>query len=127
MKKLFMIFFALMSLQTFSMAYADNPSANIKIRISGALSDNRYFLCIPNVGCLSILAAERGKVYPVFHPVNVRAIYVTNVSTFRVIPQRFPSSCNVTVDMNKTITISGNITHSNSRGVIINQLHCSVS
>jgi hypothetical protein len=53
MKKLLLLALSLMSLQNPAFA---GSTANIHIRIAGAASDNTYFLCIPNVGCLSILA-----------------------------------------------------------------------
>jgi hypothetical protein len=125
MKKSLIVLIALICVQT--AAFADD-TANIKIRINGAIHDNRYFLCLPNVGCLSILAAEKGKVYPVFHPIQMSGIFVTDVSSgYQLSPQGLPSSCDVTVDTNKTITISGSITTTKNNGVRVNQLHCSVS
>lgn len=124
MKKCLVLLVALMSMQT-AMA---SDTANIRIKINSGVHDNRYFLCLPNVGCLSILAAEKGKVYPIFHPVQMSGIYVTDVSNgFQVSPQGLPSSCNVTVDPNKTITISGSISPAKDNGVRVSQLHCSVS
>ena len=108
-------------------AYGDD-FANVRIKISGAAKDNRYFLCLPNIGCLSILAATtKGKIYPVTHSFEMDNIFVTNMDDFRVHPQGLPTSCNVTVKTNQTITIYGKITQGQNDSILINQLHCSVS
>lgn len=124
MKKLLVLLIALVGMQT---VFADD-TANIKIKINGAVRDNRYFLCLPNVGCLSILAAQKGKVYPIFHPIEMSGIFVTDVSTgYRVSAQGLPSSCDVTVDTNKTITITGSIAVKKDNSIHLNQLHCAIS
>ena len=123
MKKLLIVLIALISMQT---AFADD-AAKIKIKISGAMGNNRYFLCMPNVGCLSMLAAQRGKVFPIFRPIDMNTFFVADVNNnFHLTPQRLPSSCNGTVKTNQTITISGNIT-ANGEKSEINGLHCSIS
>lgn len=123
MKKLIALCLALLITQC---AFADG-TANINIKVSGAVQDNRYFLCIPNVGCLSILAAERGKVYPIYHPVEMHNIYVTNLQNLQVYSTGMPDSCNVTVDTGQTINIYGTIANGSKGSVYINNLHCSVS
>ncbi len=124
MKKLLI---ALMAVTCMQVAVADD-AAKIKIRISGAAHDNRYFLCLPNVGCLSILAAARGKVYPIYRPVEISGLYVTDVNNnFRVTSQGLPNSCDVTVQPNQTITISGKISVIQNNTAMINGLHCSVA
>ncbi len=124
MKKLFIL---LVALTLIPVAMADS-AANIKIKMKGAVHNNRYFLCLPDVGCLSVLAAKKGKVYPIFHPIQMSNIYVMDVNNnFKVFTQGLPSSCNVTVQQNQSITISGNITPGAKNSVIVNQLHCSVN
>lgn len=126
MRKLLILIVALASIQV---AFADG-SANIKIRIDGSLGNNRYFLCIRNVGCLSILGAQRGKVFPVYRTVNFHtgSMYVADTgNNFHLSPQTLPSSCNKTVNPNQTITISGKIADGGNGTVHINQLQCSVS
>lgn len=124
MKKLLVLALSIITMQV---AHADD-TANIKIKISGAMKDNRYFLCMENVGCLSILAAEKGKVYPVFHQIPMDNLYITDANNnFAVYGQGLPSSCNVTVDTNHTITISGSIAPGPHNTVRVNQLHCTVS
>jgi hypothetical protein len=125
MKKLLMLMMA--SIMCMQSVHAED-TANIKIKINGALKDNRYFLCLPNIGCLSILAATKGKVFPIFHPIEMNGIFVTDVnSKFRVTAQGLPQSCDVTVAPAHTITISGKIIPGPNNSTRINQLHCSLS
>lgn len=124
MKKFLVLLVTLFSMQ---FTYADGE-ANIKIKMNGATSDNRYFLCMDGIGCLSILSATHGKIYPVFHPIEMDNIFITDVSNdFTVSPEGLPKSCQVTVDMNKTITISGNIVKGKGQTIRIQNLHCTVS
>lgn len=110
-----------------SMSYADD-TANIKIRITGAMRNNNYFLCLPNVGCLSIAAAQQGKIYPVYHSIEMDYLSVMDVDNqFRVNFAGLPSSCNVTVQPNQTITIYGNLQVGQNNRVQLNNLHCSVA
>lgn len=124
MRKFLILFISL--LVSTQVAFADS-AANIKIRLNGSTSQNQYFLCLPDVGCLSVLAAQRGKVYPIFHSVNLSNIYITDRSNNRVSAQAAASSCNTTVNTNQTVTISGSISVGSDRSVRINQLHCSIA
>ncbi|MBV9576832.1 MAG: hypothetical protein JO149_09435 [Gammaproteobacteria bacterium] len=127
MKKLLILALTYLSISTASLAFADN-TANIRIKMTGATQDNRYFLCLPDVGCLSILAAQKGKIYPIIHSIEMSNIFVTDVSNnLKVSPQGLPASCNVTVAPNQTITITGSIKTGSNKSVYINQLHCTVT
>jgi hypothetical protein len=107
-------------------ALADN-AAKIKINIKGAMKNNNYFLCIPTVGCLSIKAAQRGKVYPIYHPIDLGPLYVLDVNNnFRATGQ-VSKSCITTVDTNQTVTISGSLSSGKNGKTVVNQLRCSVS
>lgn len=108
----------------FQQAFAAN-TANIKIRIAG-VTDNTYFLCMPDLGCLSMLAAKRGKVFPLMNNVEMNTLFVTNVHNMRVYNQGLPSSCNVTVKKNQTITITGTL-NKQTDNVKVTNLHCTVS
>jgi len=101
-------------------------AANIKIKVSGPIHDNRYFLCIPNTGCLSIKAAKRGKVFPKFNGLEMNTIFITDLSTLRVYNQGLPKSCHVTVNTKQTITIYGNLVKRNDR-IDLDNLRCAVS
>jgi len=123
MKKILMLLLAISSLQ---LAYAYD-AANIKIKIAGAIQKNDYFLCVPDLGCLSILDAQKGKIYPITHELEMENMYVLNADGFRLTPLGLPKSCNVKVATHQTITISGKLVKGPQDVVHINQLHCSVS
>lgn len=118
-KKLLLGFLLLSTLATAS--YAD--TANIRMRINGATSDNRYFLCIPNVGCLSIARGDAGKVYPFYNDVRMRNLFLTNLQNFEVSAMGLPPSCNVTVKTGETLAIHGTIRTANRTAYIAN-LYC---
>jgi hypothetical protein len=118
----------LLSLTSLSvLADTEDATANIRIKLSNPAHDNRYFLCMQGVGCLSVLAAQKGKVYPVFHSVEMDNLYVNNVSSMRLSPQGLPKSCDTTVQPNQTITISGQIIPGPDDSAYIKNLHCTVS
>lgn len=123
MKKLLVT--VILSLLAASTVYADD-TANIKIKINGAINDNRYFLCIPDVGCLSMLAAKKGKVFPMYRDVDMNTIFVTNITNNRLYNQGLPKSCQVKVATKQTITISGQL-YTGPDQVSIKQLKCSVA
>ena len=125
MKKLLALL--LVGVASIQFAFAEGGTANIKIKIAGAIHDNSYFLCIPDIGCLSILAAKKGKVYPVIRPIEMNTIFVKDAHTMRDHNQGLPASCNVTVQQNQSITIYGTLEASGTEKVVVKNLHCVVS
>lgn len=103
-----------------------SDTANIRIKLSGSLKDNRYFLCLSSIGCLSIRAAQKGKVYPIYRPFQLYNMYITDLTDLSLHRQNLPSSCSVNVEPNKTLTISGNLTRGSNNRIQISQLQCSV-
>ncbi len=101
-------------------------AATIKIRINGAIHDNRYFLCLPEIGCLSLLAAKKGKIYPVLHPIQMNSLFINNIRTFHVSLAGQPASCNVNVNIGQSVIISGNLSVDAKDQVHVNQLRCAV-
>lgn len=127
MSKIFILFLASMLALTSLQAFAAPESVNIKVKISGAASDNRYFLCMRGVGCLSILAAQRGKVFPIFRSTTMSAFFIQDVNKMRLSPQGLPASCQGRVDTNKTVTITGSIVGGEGDKVRVSGLHCTIS
>ena len=123
MKKLLVLTMLVMT----SMQIYAADTANIKIKIAGAIHDNSYFLCVPDIGCLSILAAKKGKVYPMLNPVEMNTVFITDTRTMRVYNQGLPQSCNVTVQKNQTITIQGSLQTQPGGKVILKNLHCVIT
>lgn len=120
MKKIVCILLALCLQQ----AFAAN-TANIKISIAGP-SIKGYYLCMPDLGCLSMMAAKRGKIYPIPNEVEMNTLFVTDAHNMRVYNQGLPGSCNVTVKRNQTITISGTLNKQADK-VKVSGLRCTVS
>lgn len=120
MKKLF---FVILSLIFINSAYANTPS--LRIKISGVNKNNTYFLCVANVGCLSLLAAEtRGKVFPI-ESGHISYIFTANAKNYQMFPQSLPKSCNIVLNDNEILTISGEL-RENKKKVRINYLNCSI-
>lgn len=97
--------------------------AKLRIKIAGTSADNRYFLCVSNIGCISIEAGNHGKTYPLT-PGNLRYIYATNVTNLRLYPQPLPDSCNIDVKSNQTITVSGRMIKGANDSVYVRDLNC---
>lgn len=124
MKKIVAVLITLLSLQT---VYADDGITHIRINISGAKQDNSYFLCLSDIGCLSIKAGNAGKVYSIYNNVQLSGIAVLDIDkNFRVSVQPVPASCGTAIS-NKTITISGNLVSGLNQNTVINNLHCTIS
>lgn len=120
-----LIIMLLLSLSFSPLAFASS-SANIRFHITGANSDNRYFICVPNVGCLSILAAEHGKGFPFFEDVQMHNIFLTNLENFQVYALGLPPSCNRMVHPGQTLTIYGHLETFGGKS-FIQGLSCSLS
>lgn len=124
MKKCFLVLLVMLMLPGVALA---DEAANIRIKITGATSDNRYFLCMATVGCLSIAKAAHGKIYPMFNGLTMQPLYVTNLQNFRVYQQGLPASCNVTVEPNQTISIYGRIVSGPKDSIRIANLSCQIT
>lgn len=125
MKKLLLLIFILCCIP-FAYARGELETANIKIHITGAVKDNRYFLCMPSIGCLSILAGAQGKVFPIIHSFKLEDLFVSNLNDFKVYPEGLPRSCQGTVEVNHTITIYGNLVKG-ANGIYLSGLHCTIN
>jgi len=119
--------FALVSMK---IGYADNsttansgPTADIHIQISGtSTATNRYFLCVPNVGCLKITGGDAGKTYRMVDPIELNNIYVTDSADMSVYYEGAPKSCQITVAPKQTVTIRGHLNSADK----IEGLNCSL-
>ena len=107
-------------------AYADDYAvANLAIKMTGAGQDNTYFLCVAGVGCVSIEAANHGKIFPL-NPGTVNHIYLINSGNFRRYSQPLPDSCHVSINANQTLTVQGDIVKEANDNVYIDHLKCAV-
>jgi hypothetical protein len=125
MKRLIGVLFC--SVAVASGAYASNSDANLNIKVAGTGKDNTYFLCVNGVGCVSMFAAQHGRVFPL-SPGQINRIFLVNSGTLRTYFQELPSSCKVTVNANQTLTVKGKIVKSGANdNTYINKLECSVA
>lgn len=118
--------FVLLAFVSVNVANAATDSAKIKLNIKTPSSMNKYFVCLQGNGCLSVLAANKGRVYPYFSPIQMGNIYLANMDNLRVYPQGLPPSCNVKVNMNQTITLNGKIVVGRNNVPHITNLSCRV-
>lgn len=122
MKKLFIITLGLILINT---AYAYDH-AKLRMKISGPVHDNKYFMCLNKVGCVSIYAATKGKIYPLDAGKIDRMIAV-NIKNRRMYVQEIPESCNVNISEKQTLTVSGRLIEGPNNAVRVHNLRCSVS
>ncbi len=102
--------------------------AKLNIKISNPVKENKYFLCLYGIGCLSIRAGNNGKVFPVMPTTdmgNIQKIVITDVSNMSMHLQSNDKSCNVVVNKNQRLTITGQLVVKNNKPYI-NRLHCSL-
>ena len=123
MKKLILSILAL----TLSSGLFAADFAKVKIRITNPVHENKYFLCLYNVGCMSINAGNRGRQFPMMAQDigNIEKFVVTDVTDMSMHMTTSNNSCNVQVSGGQTLTISGQLEMVNSQPIIKN-LHCSV-
>ena len=113
------------SLVLFNSAQAFD-SAKLRMKIAGPIKDNRYFLCVTNIGCISILNGNKGRSYPL-NPGSISNIYTVNATNMRMHTQPLPQSCNREVKMNQTLLVSGKLIEGKNNQVYLSGLSCSVS
>lgn len=121
MKKLILnasILFALNS------AYAVN-APNLQMKISGDVKKT-YYLCVSNAGCVNLAAGTQGRKFPM-NPGDINYIFMTNAANVRMYPQALPNSCQVELNENQTLVVSGKITKAANDEIYIKELHCSVA
>ena len=124
MKKLIGLLFCIASLN--NVVYADGNTAKLSIQISGIGSENKLFLCSNENGCYSMLAAKKGKIFPVTTG-EINRIFLMNASNLRTYFQTLPSSCKVTLDANQTLTVKGKIVKGVNDNLYVKDMKCSVS
>lgn len=122
MKQLFAVTLSLIFLNS---AFAFD-SAKLRMKIAGPIKDNRYFLCVTGIGCISILNGNKGRSYPL-NPGTISNIYTVNAANLRLHPQPLPSSCNVDVKVNQTLYVHGKLVEGNNNRVYLAGLQCRVS
>jgi hypothetical protein len=124
MIKKYIFAFLLMTL-SFGAAAADQ--AQLKIKIASAIKENKYFLCLYGIGCLSIHAGDKGKVFAV-NPIdmnNIRKVGIANITNRALYLQPNDASCQVPLQANQSVTVTGQLVVKHNTPQI-EHLHCSV-
>lgn len=125
MKKIIVI---LLSLFSFTTAHAEG-SAKLSLDISGTNAKNTYFLCIYNVGCLSMkIAKAKHREYPITTNdiANLKQFFIANGNTMELHRQPIAASCQQAVGEGKKVTITGQLVVKGTTPHI-NHLQCHVS
>lgn len=121
MKSLMMSLIMISLLSVANIAFAD--TAKLRMNISGNAKNT--YLCINNLGCYKVGPESQGKAFPV-DLVNVEYLAMANVANNRLYKQVLPASCNVNVNANQTLVVSGHVTKSANDNMVIHGLNCSV-
>ena len=98
---------------------------NLHIKMSGDIK-NTYYLCVSNAGCVNLAAGVKGHRYPM-NAGDINYIMMANAANTRMYPQPLPSSCQVELNENQTLVVSGKVTHAANDHIYISQLHCAVA
>lgn len=117
------IFFVVMCILTSNVFAYDGT--NLRINVTGNVKNTQY-LCVSGVGCVNIAASSHGRTFPITSGEEVSYIFLANGKNYRMYPQALPSSCNVTVNENQTLVVSGRVAKAANDNVFISQLRCSV-
>lgn len=96
--------------------------SKLRINVNGAGSSE--YLCVSQLGCININQG-RSRELPL-NPGEVSYIFLANGKNYRMYPQALPSSCNVNVNDNQTLVVSGSVSKAGKDNMRINQLRCSV-
>ncbi len=105
-------------------AYASNEP-KLHMQISGDIKKT-YYLCVSNAGCVNLAAGVKGKKFPIT-PGDVNYIFMTNAANLRMYPQPLPDSCQIEINGNQTLTVSGIITKAANDHIYIQSLRCSIA
>lgn len=112
----------IMSVMLINTAHAgDMP--NIHIMVSGAAHDSSSYICVSHMDCINLAATSHMNTVPM-GPGSINNIDILDAAQHRIYAQALPASCQVTVNSNQTLTVSG---HAVNGGTHINNLHCSLS
>lgn len=100
----------------------------IRLKIAGTSKENRYFLCIYGVGCLSMQAGSRGKTFYTAPTDmgNIKKLVILDGRNMRMYKNPSNGSCNIEVNDQQTLTISGSLA-TGGNGPHINGLRCAVA
>jgi hypothetical protein len=102
-----------------------SSAGTLRMRIAGPIKDNRYFICVSGVGCVSALNGNKGHTYPMENGeiTNITAINATNSLRYLA---ALPASCHATIGEGQTLTLSGNIVEGTHNRYALTNVRCSI-
>ncbi len=95
-----------------------------KVRINVSANSNMEYLCVSQLGCINISQAH-GRAFPL-NSGQVSYIFLANGRNYRMYPQALPNSCNVAINNNQTLVVSGVVSKAANDNMHINGLRCAV-
>lgn len=102
-------------------------TAKLRVKVTGPLKNNSYFLCVSHTGCHSMMyGAAKGKVYPI-DVGAIENIFTVNITNMQMHTQPLPASCRVAVEKDQTLTVKGTLTKGKNNKMYISNLNCSVA
>lgn len=117
----------LLSLLAFNAAHAEGQ-ARLSINIAGNTEKNTYFLCVYNVGCLSMkIAKAKHREYPITTNdiANLKQLFIANGNTMQLYRQPITESCHKAVEEGQKVTITGQLVVTGTTPHI-NHLQCKI-
>jgi hypothetical protein len=104
-------------------AVADEPAvAKLHMKITSKINDKIYALCLSDT-CYPLVA--KGKLVSI-EASKVSSVIVTNMTNMVMYTQKLPASCQVTIDRNQTLVVSGQLV-AKGGSVYLDKMHCAVN
>lgn len=113
---------ALSSVILANTAFADAPL--VQSKVTG--TQPTQYICISSLGCLNIAQIKTGRKFPLGSG-DIGYIFLSDIKTLRMYPQKLPASCQITVPEDKTLIISGHVSKAANDNMYISHLKCSVA
>jgi hypothetical protein len=98
---------------------ADVEVARLHMKITNQINGKAYALCLSDT-CYPLV--NGGKLIPM-EASKISSVVMTDMSNMVLYAQKIPASCQVTVNKNQTLVVSGKLV-SNGESVSLNNLHC---
>ena len=124
MKKIAIALFSLLiSFATISPAYADELGiAKLHMKITNKINDKTFALCLSDT-CYPLVS--NGKIISI-EASKINSVIMTNMTNMVMYSQKMPASCQITVNKNQTLVVSGKLV-AHGESVTVDNLKCSIS
>jgi hypothetical protein len=124
MKKLVVMVLSLMigCVSIGSAQAAEVSVAKLHMKITSKINDKVYALCLSDT-CYPLVA--KGKLVPM-EASKISSVIMTDMRDMTMYTQKMPASCQVTVNKNQTLMVSGQLV-SKGESVYLDNMHCTVN